>query len=167
MTHEQNEPPGVDHDAELLQVRPLYRNLLVGVVIALGIALGIAAPVIIRWAHGMDWIPFQGPLRLLELLASKVGVWILPIIGAVAGLLVGGGIVDGMAKIRVTHRDVTIIHGKKKQRFSRAQVTAALIDEGHLVLRDERDADLIRQDVDIPAHDLLDALRRYGWPAED
>lgn len=163
---EQKDLPKAESDAVLLQVRPLYQNLLIAVVSALGIGLGIAAPAIIRWAHGMEWLPFDGPMRLLELLASKIGSWILPVIGAIAGFLVGGGIVDGMAKVRVSARDVTVIHGKKKQRFARAQVTAALVDEGHLVLRDERDADLIRTDVDIPINELVATLRHYDWPVE-
>jgi hypothetical protein len=56
------------------------------------------------------------------------------------------------------------LRGKKKQRFARGQISAVLIDDGHLVLRDERDADLIREKLDVPVEQVATALRAHDWP---
>lgn len=133
----------------------------------LGLALGIAAPYVIGWALTMDWLPFQGPMRMLEALSSRVGSWILILVGLVAGVLIALGIVGQLAKVQITDRDVTFIRGNKKQRFARSQVALALIDEKHLVLRDERDVDLVREELDVSATDVTEALQRHGWPIEE
>jgi hypothetical protein len=153
-------------DETLIDVPGSHRVLIVAGLTVLGIGLGIAAPHLIRWAHGVDWLPFQGPMRLLEMLAGRVGSWLLVVIGGVAGAVIGLGITDDLTKVRITDRDVTFIKGRKKERFARAQVTAAMIDEGHLVLRDQQDADLIRHDLDVPADRVRQALRTHDWPME-
>jgi hypothetical protein len=139
------------------------RVLIVGGLTVLGIVLGVAAPVVIRWLHDQG-LPFPGPLHLVELLATRIGSWILPIVGAVVGLVLGAGVAEELASVRITGRDVTFIRGKKKQRFARGQISAALIDDGHLVLRDERDADLIREKLDVPVEQVATALRAHDWP---
>lgn len=154
------------NDQTLVTVPTRDQVLIIGGLIALGIVVGLAAPLLIRWLHESGF-PFPGPLHVLELLATRIGAWILPIIGAVAGLVLGAGITDDLTTVRVTGRDVTFIRGKKKQRFARGQISLAVIDDGHLVLRDDRDADLIRQKLDVPVEQVRDALRTHDWPVTD
>lgn len=160
----QPEPQPEGLEPTVLEVKPAHQLILVIGLTVAGIALGIVAPQLIQWAHGHDWLPFQGQRRLLEKLTSTVGSWVLIAVGAVAGALVGLGLAGELSKITVTAGDVTIVKGNKKQRFSRAQVSKALYDDKHLVLRDDRDADLIRENLDVGKGDVLAALRRHGWP---
>lgn len=150
----------------VLEVRAAHRWLLVAGLTVAGLGVGLAAPPVIGWAQGLDWLPFQGPMGLLQQLSSTVGSWLLVVIGTVAGAVIGLGLTDELTKVRVTDRDVTFIKGRKKERFARGQVNAALIDDGHLVLRDERDADLIRRDLDVPVDQVRAALTKHDWPLE-
>lgn len=148
----------------VLEVKPAHQVVIVIGLTVVGIVLGVAAPFLMQWAHGQDWLPFDGPRRLLEQLSSTVGSWILIAIGAVAGVLVGLGIAGELSKITISADEVIITKGSKKKRFSRAQVSKAIYDDNHLVLRDDRDADLIREDLDVAEADVLAAFRRHGWP---
>lgn len=151
----------------LLQVKPVHQGIILAVVCAAGIGLGVVAPAVINWALEQQWIPFQKPMQVLTAVSHKVGSWILIVIGGVVGALAGLGIIDSLSKINISDRDITFIQGRKKQRFARSQVAEALIDTGHLVLRDMDDADLIRHDLDVPADEVVTALRRYQWPVQD
>lgn len=165
-----DQPQGSEQDTgesvTVLEVRAAHRGLLVAGLTVVGLGVGLAAPAVVGWAQGVDWLPFQGPMQLLQKLASTVGGWLLAVIGTVAGAVIGLGLTDELTKLRVTDRDVTFVKGRKKDRFSRAQVTAAVIDDGHLVLRDERDADLIRRDLDVGTEQVRAALRKHNWPLE-
>ncbi|WP_091524641.1 YqeB family protein [Microlunatus soli] len=169
MADHESSRPSSEHGASertVLEVKPAHQAVIVIGLTVVGIALGVVAPFLMQWADGQDWLPFEGPRRLLEKLSSTVGSWILIAIGAVAGVLAGLGIAGELSKISISADEVIIIKGSKKKRFSRAQVTRAMYDDRHLVLRDDRDADLIREDLDVAKDDVLTAFRRHGWPTE-
>lgn len=166
MTEPQPEPRPQPGEPTVLEVKPAHQLVLVIGLTVAGIALGVLAPYLMQWAHGQDWLPFEGPRKLLEKLSSTVGSWILIALGAAAGILVGLGLAGELSKITVTDGDVTIVKGSTKKRFARAQVSKALYDDKELVLRDERDADLLRQDLDVDKDDVLAALRSHGWPTD-
>jgi hypothetical protein len=154
-------------DAVLLEMKNTHQLILVAVTTAIGLVVGYFAPRLISWALGIGGLPFEKPMQLLQRLADSWGSWVLIIVGGIAGLVVGLILLGSLVSAKITARDVTIIHGSKKTRFARSQVALALIDEGHLVLRDERDADLVREKIEGSTDDLLAALRRFGWPVEE
>lgn len=151
----------------VLEVKNSHQLIIVAVTTAIGLVVGWLAPRVIGWALGIGGLPFAGPMRLLQQIADSWGSWVLIIIGGVAGVVLGLIILGGLVGVRVSARDVTLIKGSTKTRFARAQVSTALIEDGHLVLRDERDADLIREKPDVSTEEVLGALRRYGWPIEE
>lgn len=157
-------PDGDRRTPTVLEIKPAHQLAFVVVLAVLGLALGVAAPFLLRWADGVEWLPFGGQRRLLEKLAGRVGSWILIVVGGVVGALVGLGITAELTKITITDEDVRLVKGSKTRRFSRAQVTKALYDDKHLVLRDDTDADLIREKLDVERADVLAALRAHGWP---
>ena len=148
----------------VLEIAPKHQAVGVIVLAVIGAGLGLVAPFLIGWAHGRDWLPFQAQLRLLQKIVETVGSWILIAAGIVLGGLVGLGLAGELSRVTVTDADVTIASGRDKQRFSRAQVSEALFDDKHLVLRDDRDADLIRKKLDVSETDVMAALRHHGWP---
>jgi hypothetical protein len=154
-------------DAVVLELKNAHQLILVVVTTAIGLVIGYFAPRVISWALGIGGLPFEKPMQLLQRLADSWGSWVLIIAGGVAGLVVGLILLGGLVSAKITARDITIIQGSKKTRFARAQVSLAVIDEGHLVLRDERDADLVREKIEGSTADLVAALRRFDWPVED
>ncbi len=145
----------------------LTQHLLVGAVfVAIGVGVGIAAPQVIDWARAQPWLPFNGPLSILDHLAGRFGSWLLIVVGALAGLLVGFLAAADTTRVEITARDITFVKGDKQQRFARSQIGATLLDGTHLVLRDPADVDLIRQKLDVSTATVTEALRRHDWPIE-
>jgi hypothetical protein len=146
---------------------PLTQHLVVGAVfVALGIGLGIAAPYVVAWGLAQPWLPFKGPLILLDQLADQFGSWLLLVVGGVAGLVIGFLAAADETHVEISARDITFVKGDKKQRFARSQIGTAVVDGHHLVLRDKADADLIRQKLDLPMVKVDEALGRHDWPTE-
>ncbi|MGD7707042.1 YqeB family protein [Microlunatus sp. Y2014] len=153
-----------DQPPAQFRVSEAVRAGIVVVTTVLGTGLGVAAPVVLRWASQLDWLPFQGPRELLAGLAGWAGSWILVALGLVTGLVAGLLIVGSLTTVTVTARDLVFTTGDKVERYARAQVTEVVLDGKHLVLRDERDADLVRHDLDVEPQPVLDAIRERRWP---
>ncbi len=146
---------------------PMTQHLVVAAAfVGLGAALGWVAPWVVGWGLAQPWLPFKGPLAILDQLEGNFGGWLLIVIGAVAGLVVGVLAMADTTKIEITARDITLVKGDKKQRFARSQIGTVVIDGSHLVLRDRVDVDLIRQKVDGSVPALTEALRHHDWPVE-
>ncbi len=134
--------------------------------VGLGAALGWVAPWVVGWGLGQPWLPFKGPLVILDQLEGNFGGCLLIVVGAVAGLIVGFLAMADTTKIEITARDITFVKGDKKQRFARSQIDTVVIDGSHLALRDRADVDLIRQKVDGSVPSMSEALRHHDWPVE-
>jgi len=146
---------------------PVVQHLVVAAaMVGIGAALGWVAPWVIGWGLSLPWLPFKGPLAILDQLEGNFGGWLLIVVGAVAGLVLGFLAMADTTKIEITARDITFVKGDKKQRFARSQIGTVMIDGSHLVLRDRADADLVRQKVDGSMHELTEALRSHDWPSE-
>lgn len=154
-------------DAIELRSKGSHQAILFAAAVVAGLLLGWVAPLVINWALGIGGLPFEKPMQLLQRAVNSWGAWVLIVIGGVAGGVFGLVLLGGLVGLRVTARDLTILVGSDKTRFARSQVAAALFDEGHLVLRDAQDADLIRKKLDVSEADARAALRRYDWPIED
>ncbi|GAB3745076.1 YqeB family protein [Microlunatus parietis] len=150
-----------------LRTKGVHQAILFAGAVVAGLLLGWIAPLVINWALGIGGLPFEKPMELLQRVINSWGAWVLIVVGGVAGAVFGLVMLGGLVGLRVTARDLTIVVGSDKTRFARSQVAAALFDEGHLVLRDPQDVDLIRKKLDVSQQDVLAALRRYDWPIED
>ncbi|GAA1431180.1 hypothetical protein GCM10009616_17680 [Microlunatus lacustris] len=136
--------------------------LLTGGGLAVGAALGWFLPPLLGWLTSWPWVPMQGPVTLLSQLVEGVPGWLLPVLGGLLGLLAGLGLVATTTTITVSDREIVVTEGSKRSRWARAQVGAAVVEHGHLSLRDDRDVDLTRESVDGDVPALVDALRRHG-----
>ncbi|WP_152361244.1 YqeB family protein [Microlunatus speluncae] len=153
-------------DEVLVEMKNAHQLILVAVTTVIGLVLGFFAPRVIGWALGIGGLPFEKPMQLLQRISESWGSWVLIIVGGVIGVIGGLILLSGLISAKITARDITIIKGSTKKRFARSQVALVLIDEGHLVLRDSADADLVREKIEGSNEDLVTALRRYDWPIE-
>jgi hypothetical protein len=131
---------------------------------ALGLLLGWFLPQAVRWALDLPWVPFQGPLRLLDS-APESG---LQFGAAGIGLLVGGwigvqAIVESLA-VTVTDQQVTLRINGVTQAFSRAQIGAVFLDGKQLVLLDPATRELAREKPESSAAELAAGFRAHGYP---
>ena len=55
----------------------------------LGAGLGLALHYLLGWLLGLPWLPFQGPLKLLDSIPGQIALPVLMGLGLVAGLSFG------------------------------------------------------------------------------
>ncbi|MDN5727643.1 MAG: hypothetical protein L0G99_17190, partial [Propionibacteriales bacterium] len=134
----------------------------------LGLLLGWFLPLLAGLAAGAQWAPFQDPLRLIDSLLDEHGWlrWVLAVLLPVAGVVAGIFLVAMGTTVQITDAEIVLIGEDKKRRFARAQVTRVLLEGKELVLRDRDDADLVREKLDVPVDQVMDALERHDWSPE-
>lgn len=143
---------------------PLFeRAILVVAGLLLG---GLAAwllPRLIGWAVARDFPLLAGPLRLIDELTQflpdvvEAPLWVL------LGLLAGIVLASLATSVEVDHRQLVVHSDGKRHRYARSQVASIEFEKTRLTLHDERDVELLREQV--PTPDLVrDALIRHDWP---
>jgi len=133
----------------------------------IGLALGWVLPWVARWALDLPWVPFEGPLRLLD---SAPDPW-LQFGAAALGLLAGGwlgvtAIVEALA-VTVTDQQVELKINGTTRTFTRAQIAAVFLDSKRLVLLDPTTRELAREKPEVSAKELAAGFRAHGYPWQD
>jgi hypothetical protein len=99
-----------------------------------GLVLGFFLPRIADWAAGKDWLPFQGPLKLI---AGWDGWWvgaICIVIGLLAGVLLAAMALEDTLKVTVTGQSVEFLKNQKTVTVPREKVAVAFLDGKEIVL---------------------------------
>ena len=134
----------------------------------LGLVLAFALPWLIGLAGSLDWFPYSSQLLLAGRLLAEVPVaravsWgLLPVIGAVAAVLLGTQAVT----LQVTGREVVVLDGGKRQRFARSQVDRIVLHGKRMSVRDSGDVDLCEVKLDVAPDRVVESLRRHGWSVD-
>ncbi len=159
------------HPPTFLGITKVWRVALVVGLGALGLALGWFLPQIARWALDLPWVPFDGPLRLLEqLLTSIAEPWpqvAAAAIGLLAGSAFGGFAIYESLAITVTDQQVDLWIKGTTRTFSRAQIGAVFLDEKRLVLNDPAGRELARDKPEVSATAVAAGFRDHGYPWAD
>jgi len=145
----------------------ITRGWRAGIVIgfaALGLTVGWFLPAFVRWALDLPWIPFKGPLRLLD---SVPDPW-LQYGAAGLGLLIGGSIgvmaiVESLA-VTITDQQVDLRINGSTRTFTRAQIGSAFLDGKRLVLLDPATRELAREKPESSPAQLAAGFRTHGYP---
>lgn len=135
-----------------------------------GAALGWFAPALAGAMEGWSWLPFAGPVETFARISTSGGGFMhVAITGvlAAAGLVLGIALLDD-ATVTVDDRAISIRQKKDTTRWVRAQVAAIEVTPRSfgrcvLSLRDARDADLIRAELDLSADRIVAGLEKHGW----
>lgn len=130
-----------------------------------GAGLGAGAHALRAFWLSWEWLPWQGPVRVADRLATQLGEWALPVfvaLGVVAGLVLA--VVAALEEVTVVVADDRVrIARRASVREHRADdVREALVEGRHLVLVARDGTDLSRTRTDLPAADLAAAFRAHG-----
>lgn len=156
-------PPSPDTKT-MVELATSEQLVIVAVTSALGVGVGVLLPRIAGWALTLPWTPGRSTLHLIDRYATGSLAWALPVLGLVAGVLLGLSLVHETVRVQVGPDAVVLLKGDRRQRFARAEVSRVLIEDKHLVLRGRLDEDLVRQKLDVSREAVLTAIHRYDWP---
>jgi hypothetical protein len=146
------------------------KALLFGGLPVLGLVLGFFLPRIADWAHGREWVPFQGPLRLIAAWDSWWVVVICVAGGLVAGVLLAGMALDDTLKVTITSQSVEFLKNQQTVTVPRVQVAVAFLDGKEIVLQDATSRELARERHDqfkSETPKIAAAFRNHGYPWSD
>jgi|GEM_PF-4362852 len=134
----------------------------------LGLFLAWMLPWLIGLAGQLEWFPYGSQLLLAGRLLAEVSIgrvvsWVLlPLVGAVAGLL----LCTQAVTLQVARGELVVLDGGKRKRFARSQVDRILLSGKRMSVRDDRDVDLCEVKLDIAPDRAVEAFRRHGWSVD-
>lgn len=135
-----------------------------------GLVLGFFLPRIADWAAGREWVPFQGPLKLIGAWDSWWVVVICVAVGLAGGVLLAGMALDDTLKVTITSQSVEFLKNQKSVTVPRVKVAVAFLDGKEIVLQDAASRELAREKHDqlkSEAQRIPVAFRTHGYPWSD
>ena len=135
---------------------------------AAGLVLGYFLPQIAAWALKLPWVPFEGPLKLVNHFS---GIWvnlILAFLGLIVGLVVAVVAVKELLVVIITDEAVQLDKDGHKQTIERKEIDTVFIDGKQLVILGKSGHELARDKIDESPNTVMDAFKRhdYSWSSE-
>jgi hypothetical protein len=119
------------------------------------------------WLVTLPWVPFKGPMELVDSIPEPWGT-----LGALAVGLVGGLVLSLMwhaerLAVAVSPERIVLEGDEYTASFERADVAAVFVDKKHLVLLGHDTGELARRPSELPVADLKTAFTRHDYPWRD
>lgn len=133
----------------------------------LGIAVGFGLWALVGWLLGLPWIPFRGPLQLVDAIPDRVALPVLVGLGLVAGAIFGAYALGDELFLTVGDDQVRLKRGEADRRLPRTAVNAVFLDRKEVVLLGREGNELAREGTDSAAAKVAEAFARHGYPWRD
>jgi len=154
----------VTEDATHLGYGVVGKSLFFLIPAVLGAGLGLALHFLLGWLLGLPWLPFQGPLKLLDRIPDQIALPVLMGLGLVAGVIFGVYALADELSITVTWDGVRLQRGDLDRTLRRNAVASVFLDGKHLVLLGPDTNELAREKTDQSATRLAAAFTAHGYP---
>jgi len=130
----------------------------------LGAGLGLALHYLLGWLLGLPWLPFQGPLKLLDSIPDQIALPVLMGLGVVAGVIFGVIALSDELEVTVTRDSVRLQRGDLDRTVRRSAVDSVFLDGKRLVLLGPDTNELAREKTDQSAARIAAAFTAHGYP---
>lgn len=157
------ERPGV----EVVRHSPGYHVFLWTVLPLGGVLVAWLLSMVPQWVDGLSWVPFQGPIDLLDQLTGRLGTIVLLVIGAVLGGVVALTAYDEIIRVEIGAEEVTIVQGDDVTTVPRSSVGGVFKDGKDLVLTDPLGREIARRSSDLGPDSYRQAFLAAGYPWHD
>lgn len=132
-----------------------------------GAGLGALLPLLARWASGLPWVPFQGPLELLSSFDSTWLVWGRPLLGLLVGLAFAVWVLTDSPVLEISPEAVEVRRrGEVERVIPRAKVDAVYRRRGAIVIESAQGRTLFDADVEGDREAVREAFIAAGYPWE-
>ncbi|GED71370.1 hypothetical protein BRE01_50720 [Brevibacillus reuszeri] len=135
---------------------------------AAGVVVGYFLPQIAAWALKLPWVPFEGPLKLVNYFS---GIWVnllLALLGLIVGLVVAAVAVKELLVVTITDEEVQLDKDGHKQTIVRKEIDTVFLDGKQLVILGKSGHELARDKIDESPSTVMDAFKSYdySWSTE-
>ncbi|MFC4910357.1 hypothetical protein [Actinomadura gamaensis] len=160
-----------DRDGTVTVVRhPAWERLLVATGFPLlGALAGWLLKLLANWAESWPWIPWEGPVKLIDGAPEPWATIGALVVGAVAGGVIVLLAEHGYVTVTVADDQVTLARGDSRQTVPRSAVAGVFLDGKRLVVLGADGRELAveskNEGADLPDASLLAAgFRAHGYP---
>jgi hypothetical protein len=155
-------------NAATVVAEPIWLHTLYWIVFPiLGAGLGWLLRLVAHWALGLKWVPFQGPLELIDSIPEPQITIGAIVLGALVGMVLAFLAKRESLSIIVSADRVELSREGNSREFGREQISAVFKDGGRLVLLGQRAEELASDQTDLGAKRLEGAFRENGYPWTD
>lgn len=130
----------------------------------LGAGLGWGLITVARWALSLPWVPFQGPLELIDSVPQPWRALGAIALGAVAGLVFAGYWAQDRLTVAVHDDRVELTRAGQTRKVPREPVRAVFLDGKQLGMVDVDGCELAREKSDLDGGRLRAAFTGHGYP---
>jgi hypothetical protein len=130
----------------------------------IGAGLGWALTALVDLLLELSWIPFRGPLSLIDSVPDQIAIPVLIGLGLLAGVIFGLYALHGELTVTVDDHRVRLQRGDADRRLDRTAVADVFLDGKDLVFLGHDSNELARERTDRSAARLADAFARHGYP---
>lgn len=131
-------------------------------IVGAGLLWGVRAAA--GWLLSLPWIPFRGPLTLIDSIPEPWGTLVALAVGAAVGLFFAAWAAHERLTVELSDEAVTLTSRGKSHTFDRTEVSAVFLDHKKLVVLGRSSEELARESHDLPADAVADAFQRHGYP---
>ncbi|MGA8117999.1 MAG: hypothetical protein WCA46_30555 [Actinocatenispora sp.] len=133
---------------------------------AAGTGLGVAVPFLARWATGLPWVPFEGPLRLVGSFDSDWAMWGRPLLGLVLGTAFAAYVIHQSPVLFVSDAGIEVVERGNTRRIERGNVAGIYRDGNKTVVESREGRRLFRGEIEGKRDVVRDAFVTRGYPWE-
>ncbi|MER5358971.1 hypothetical protein [Streptomyces sp. NPDC002785] len=135
----------------------------------LGTLAGWLVKLLANWAASWPWVPWEGPVDLINNAPEPWVTVVSLLVGLTAGIVIVLLAEDDYVTVTIENDRVTVARGNSTQRVSRTAVHGVFADAKRLVVLGVRGEELAVQNksegADLPGNQLIaDAFRAHGYP---
>jgi hypothetical protein len=152
--------PFEEHDRPAVLREPVWSTAAVYVVAALlGAGAGWLLGLLAEWLVSLPYAPMKGPARLVDMIPGAV----LPVLGALAGLVVGLIAQYEQLVIRLHEDHVVLTRKGHEQRLSRDEIALVCRDGGRLVVLGVGGGELARVECGLNFGRVAETVTEHGY----
>ncbi|MFI5425858.1 hypothetical protein [Aeromicrobium sp. UC242_57] len=139
-----------------------YHVFLWTVLPLLGVLAGWTLSRVPDWVDGLSWIPFQGPIELLDQVTGRVGTIVLLAVGALVGAVVALTAYDEIIRVEIDPSASRSAAATMSRWSSAHRWVECFTDGKDLVLTGPTGAEVARKTSDLEAEEVRAGVHGHG-----
>ncbi|MFF3103422.1 YqeB family protein [Viridibacillus arvi] len=133
----------------------------------IGLVIGYFLPPISEWASKLEWVPFQGPFKLVASLNAGWVIFATMAFGLLAGIILTLLIYDEILNIYISEDTLVFKIGKVEMKFLKDDISYIYIDHKDLVVIGHEGQEIFRYKKEISTKILKEELGELGYLFKD
>ncbi|MCP3740007.1 YqeB family protein [Rossellomorea sp. BNER] len=131
----------------------------------LGLVIGYFLPRIAAWALTLPWVPFHGPIKLINSLLNGPWMeWITAAIGLIAGLVLAYISIKESLIATISDHEVQLDKDGHTKRIKRNEIDEIFIDRKELVILGTSGHELLREKHEESPKLVEEGFKKHGYP---